>query len=128
MSEAYLQEMIAGSIDIGHDHYLHFYGWSPHRGLNPQYDGLADVKTLGAAIIHRVGPNEPHPGYDGLWGVPGWCAGSVMFKAPETEHVLHLFNGATWDVHSWEPLHIEPSVLCACGDHGFIRGGEWIPA
>jgi hypothetical protein len=128
MSEEFLREYIGGSVDLGHEHYLHYYGWAPDRRLNPQYEGLPDVERLGATIIHRVGPMEPHPGYSGLWGVPGWCAGSVQFKAPETEPVLHVFHGATWDVMSWEPLHIEPSVLCACGDHGFIRNGRWQPA
>jgi hypothetical protein len=34
-----------------------------------------------------------------------------------------------WTLHSLDPLHIEPSVLCrACGDHGFIRDGRWVRA
>lgn len=33
-----------------------------------------------------------------------------------------------WQVQSWEPLTISPSVLCSCGDHGFIREGRWVPA
>jgi hypothetical protein len=35
----------------------------------------------------------------------------------------------SWQLVAVEPLHIEPSVLCtACGDHGFIRDGKWVPA
>jgi hypothetical protein len=27
-----------------------------------------------------------------------------------------------------DPLHIEASILCrACGDHGWIRDGVWVP-
>ena len=34
-----------------------------------------------------------------------------------------------WDVQSLEPLTISPSLLCrACGHHGFIREGKWVPA
>jgi len=33
-----------------------------------------------------------------------------------------------WDVQSWDPLTISPSVLCSCGDHGFIREGRWVRA
>lgn len=36
---------------------------------------------------------------------------------------------ATWTVESWEPLTLAPSLHCThCGDHGFIRGGKWVPA
>ena len=34
-----------------------------------------------------------------------------------------------WDLVSEEPLAVAPSVLCtACGHHGFIREGRWVPA
>jgi len=33
-----------------------------------------------------------------------------------------------WDMVSIEPLTLAPSILCGCGDHGFIRGGRWVPA
>lgn len=37
------------------------------------------------------------------------------------------FNG--WDLVSEEPLTLSPSLLClACGHHGFIRDGKWVPA
>ena len=35
----------------------------------------------------------------------------------------------SWKVISFEPLTITPSLLCkACGDHGFITDGKWVPA
>lgn len=35
----------------------------------------------------------------------------------------------TWDVQSFEPLSMTPSLLCrACKDHGFITRGKWVPA
>lgn len=34
-----------------------------------------------------------------------------------------------WDVLSVNPLTLSPSLLCkACGHHGFIRQGRWVPA
>ena len=33
-----------------------------------------------------------------------------------------------YDTVEWEPLTISPSVLCQCGDHGFIRNGKWVVA
>jgi hypothetical protein len=34
-----------------------------------------------------------------------------------------------WKVESDEPLTLSPSLLCrACGCHGFIRAGRWVPA
>jgi hypothetical protein len=44
------------------------------------------------------------------------------------------FHGAVatndvWQLVREEPLTISPSILCrACGLHGYIREGKWIPA
>lgn len=56
------------------------------------------------------------------------CGGAVMFVRGTSEP-----DRPIWQVHSLEPLHIEPSVLCnpekgGCGSHGFIRGGRWVVA
>jgi hypothetical protein len=33
-----------------------------------------------------------------------------------------------WSLKSLDPLHVEPSVNCACqGLHGWIRDGRWVP-
>lgn len=56
------------------------------------------------------------------------CFGAVRFDTPEA-HDAYKLPGPFWQVVSWEPLHIEPSVLCRiCGHHGFIREGKWVPA
>lgn len=54
------------------------------------------------------------------------CAGSAMFDLPEVRD--SGYGPALWRVHSLDPLHIEPSLLCDCGHHGFIRDGRWVPA
>jgi hypothetical protein len=40
----------------------------------------------------------------------------------------HLPPERKWQVESWDPLTLSPSLLCGCGDHGFVRGGQWVPA
>lgn len=56
------------------------------------------------------------------------CAGFIAFKdgawAKEFDNTI-----TTWDVISLDPLTLSPSILCrACGDHGFITNGKWVPA
>jgi hypothetical protein len=111
---------VADWDDIGSDHRIRYYGWAPDRDLNPQYADRPDIEKLGAQIAHPSRPDAQCwlPDYEG--GV-----GGVMFDIPGAEH----FPGAKWQLVSWEPLHIEPSVLCrACGDHGYIRDGRWVAA
>jgi hypothetical protein len=48
------------------------------------------------------------------------------YVAIEGEYCL---SGHGWHLESEEPLTISPSLLCrACGHHGFIRDGKWVPA
>lgn len=67
----------------------------------------------------RIGLIESHRAPDGRE-----CGGSVTFLVPEAEGL----PGPRWQVDSWEPLTISPSVLCSCGHHGWIRDGRWVPA
>lgn len=48
------------------------------------------------------------------------CAGSVIWKPG------HAPNDRLWKLIELEPLHVEPSVLCSCGLHGYIRNGKWV--
>lgn len=101
-------------VDLGHDHWLSFFGWHPDRDLNPQYEGIPDVDKAGATVDHR----KP----DG-----SLCSGAITFDSP-TMRAVGQSERALWQVESWEPLTISPSLLCKCGDHGFIREGCWVPA
>lgn len=102
------------AVDIGHGHSITWFGWFPDRDLNPQYDGVPDIDRMGVTIWH--------PAPDG-----GQCAGAITFDVPGVAALRP--GGPVWQVISLDPLHVEPSVLCrACGDHGFIRGGAWIPS
>jgi hypothetical protein len=105
---------VSAGIDIGHGHVLRVFAWDPDRYLNPQFDGIPSEPRAGATIDH------PHA----KTGEP--CSGAINFDTPTMRRLVA--DRALWQVHSWEPLTISPSVLCSCGDHGFIRDGRWVPA
>lgn len=52
-----------------------------------------------------------------------WCYGFVQIDGRYMPHA------DSWDLIQEEPLTLSPSLLCrACGSHGFIREGRWVPA
>lgn len=101
------------AMDLGNDHWAEYSAWAPDRDLNPQDAHLPDVPRWGILIYHRNPAGE-------------WCAGFCTFSGGVQREVAP--NATTWTVESWDPLTISPSVLCSCGDHGFIRNGRWEPA
>lgn len=84
--------------------------------------GVSIAYTSGAGY-DKAGLIEEHDRPDGK----GRCAGGVYFDLPG---VQETFPGvAVWQVESWDPLTISPSLLCRiCGNHGFIKNGRWVPA
>lgn len=100
-------------IDFGNGHKGVFLRWAPDRELNPHTAHLPDVDRYAMVITHTSPAGNE-------------CAGQVTFAGDVQRQVSP--NSVTWDVQSWDPLTISPSVLCSCGDHGFIREGRWIPA
>jgi hypothetical protein len=107
------------AIDLGHDHAMIFTCWDPDRALNPQFDAIASEQRYGASVWHKKDDGE-------------WCPGAITFdtptaralndRHPERAHPL-------WQVESYEPLTISPSLQCRmCPDHGFIKNGQWVPA
>jgi hypothetical protein len=100
--------------DFGHGVTGYFVGWAPDLELNPQYDGIPDEPRYGVILNHPTPAGGP-------------CSSCAVFDG-ETVRRLEP-NRPVWTVQSWEPLTISPSVLCrACGHHGFIRDGKWVPA
>ena len=99
-------------IDLGHDHHLRYVGWRPDRALNPQYEHLEDEERTGAIVSHLLPDDSP-------------CEGFVHFDTPVNRALGHE---PRWTVESWEPLTLAPSLLCSCGDHGFVRDGQWVAA
>jgi hypothetical protein len=104
---------MSAEIDLGHGHFGRYLSWKPDDlPANRERYGypLPSVEKVGLAIRH----NED-------------CESTVMFNLLE---VKKWFAGeAVWQVISWEPLTLSPSIQCLrCGDHGFIRDGKWVPS
>ena len=107
--------MSSETFDLGHGVTMQFTRWAPDRDLNPQHAGRPDIDPVGYITDHPQPDGSPCAGGTGLFDLPG---------------VRDLFPGrAVWTVESWEPLTLSPSLLCsACGHHGFVRQGQWVPA
>jgi hypothetical protein len=106
-------------IPIGDDHAISYYGWAPDRDLNPQYADWPDAPKAGCHVAHVLRPDDGQ-----AWcRERGYCMGAIMFEGQ-----LPPGDGSYWQVQSWEPLTVSPSLLCHCGDHGFIREGRWVRA
>ncbi|MFD1145952.1 hypothetical protein [Saccharothrix hoggarensis] len=101
-------------LDLGHGVTARWTGWRPERDINPQYDGIPDVERFGLLVEHAAGDGSP-------------CASFATFDG-EVQRLVAP-DSPKWDVVTLEPLTLSPSLLCrACGHHGFVRDGRWVPA
>lgn len=118
-------------FDLGSGHVAWKSVWDPDLDLNPQYRLIAAVLPLWIGLI--VSHTNPHTGQP--------CHSGITFNLPVLQVAGVTFGGdAGWDVESWDPLTLSPSLLCkaynvsgdpasgTCDDHGFIRGGLWVSA
>lgn len=101
-------------IDLGDGHTAEWEGWHPDRELNPHLVGIPDVEKWGLTIYHKNPSGQD-------------CAGFVTLDG-EVQRRVEPSRTNRWTVESWDPLTLNPSVLCSCGDHGFIREGRWVCA
>lgn len=84
----------------------------------------------------HTGPEEPlvdHEERDHIGGLvwhvheDGRVCGGAIYFAPRPD------GQVAWDVQSWDPLTVTPSVLARSGPggaeclHGFITAGRWVP-
>lgn len=105
-------------LDLGDNHRIVFYTWTPDPELNPWAKDLPDNPDdfVGGTVYH-IKPDGSR------------CAGGITLDTPRGGALAECSPGrATWKVESWEPLTLSPSLLCSCGDHGFIREGKWVRA
>mgnify|MGYP003454880989 FL=1 len=101
------------AIDFGDGHTGEWLGWRPDRKLNPQYAHLPDVERCTLIVYHSKPDGSP-------------CSGAITVVSPVNEAV---FPGRPkWQMVQEEPLTLTPSLLCSCGDHGFITNGKWVRA
>jgi hypothetical protein len=110
------------NYDLGNGVTAHTYGYHPDRELNPQDANVPDMEIVGLHVQFADG-----------------CVALAILGLPGVKEV---FKEPIWDVHSLDPLHIEPSLSrpgkenCARVDHtnchhhnhhGHIRNGQWQP-
>jgi hypothetical protein len=114
-------------IELGDRHALWFTQFAPDRALNPQYEGIADVPRYSAVIEHfnkggTLCLSAIH------FDTPEVCAVDAASKRHCEQHGISYRDYPRWKVECWEPLTVSPSLLCSCGDHGWIRAGCWVRA
>lgn len=106
-------------IDLGDDHHFVWLDGSTatHEERFPEttHPSAGDgrpVTRCGIIVDHR----NPNTGER--------CAGAVMF-AKVLNPSEHEAKRPIWECVNLDPLHLEPSILCSCGDHGYVRDGRW---
>ncbi|MFE1925786.1 hypothetical protein ACFW91_24845 [Streptomyces asoensis] len=86
--------------------------WTEVHGLTP------DIAYGWVPPELTAAPDDPNPWF---WH---WCP-----QAANGEGRWMAQAAPDHTLVASEPLHMEPSLLWpCCGTHGFVRGGEWIPA
>lgn len=106
--------MTSESLDLGDGHTAEWSGWHPDRKLNPQYADIPDVEKYGLIVYHSTPAGRD-------------CESFAVIDG-EVQRQLEP-NRARWQVESWDPVTLSPSLLCGtCGDHGFVREGRWVRA
>lgn len=101
-------------IDFGGGVTGYWLAWRPDRDIPSNaalYAGIADIDKCSLVLNHKTPQGEDHQG----------C---ITIDTPETQKVFSAYP--KWQVGSWEPLTLTPSVLCSCGWHGFITAGRWV--
>jgi hypothetical protein len=106
------------TIDLGDNVTGRWLGWSPDRSIQSNadlYAGIDDIEKCCLVLTHLMPDGvTPHEGI------------VTVDTSPSTIKVFP--RHPMWQVHSWEPLTLTPSVLCSCGWHGFITNGKWVRA
>lgn len=109
-------------IDLGDDHYLCWTRWAlDDLPANRAWLGIPEGEPL--PVVERWGAIIRHYRPDGVL-----CEGSITFDGAWQRHTDRTAGKGLWAVESWEPLTCSPSLLCHCGDHGYIRKGQWVRA
>ena len=73
---------------------------------------------IGIIVWHTLRPD------DTICADLGECGGAVFFDIPANAAETR----PKWQFQSQDPLTLSPSLLCHCGDHGFIQDGRWVVA
>lgn len=93
-------------IDLGDDHVLTL-------GRYPESVIPAGEDWHGADVEHLTPDGRP-------------CMGHIPLDVPAMWELWP--DVPRWTVESWDPITLSPSLLCSCGDHGFVRESRWVRA
>lgn len=104
-------------LDLGEDHYL---SWTHQARIDQKEGRPTDERgPIGAIVSHRLETGH-------------YCFGSIMFDVPHLREELRIRGtgqpAPLWKIEYMDPLTLSPSLMCACGDHGFVRDGKWVRA
>ena len=108
-----LRDVIAAArgktdLELGGAHYVSWVA-----------DGDDPPKICGGLLYHLTPDGKPCVGHF-AWMLTKW----------EREHPERQYNHTLWTPEGEPGPHmtLSPSLLCSCGDHGFIRDGKWVQA
>jgi hypothetical protein len=104
------------ALDLGNDHWI---DWC--------IAGDGDDTRVGVIVWHTLPPGAPDHLGNGMCACgPSWAPTNWQLDHPDRFERSH----SRWTLHGAadEHLTLSPSILCSCGDHGFIQGGKWVRA
>ncbi len=89
-------------VDLGDGHFI---DWLYYEG-----------SLCGGVIVHTTTKFES-----------GWCSGA--FLTDDRYYKACGRTGPVWSlVGGQQQPTLSPSLLCHCGDHGWVRDGKWVRA
>lgn len=99
--------------------------------MKPTTTNATDIDLGGGVTLRWIHKDEPtnivgasicHPRAEVL--PDGQCCGYIGLRGRDP-----TYKGDVWgfDGDYTKPT-LEPSVLCSCGFHGFVRAGRWVSA
>ncbi len=99
-------------IELGMDHWMQWF---------VPFDGPEEY--IGVIVWHPAKPEDTRC----IENHDGWCGGAIHFNVPQNANILKADGTPRpkWNVESLDPLSLNPSLGCHCGDHGFIKQGRW---
>lgn len=119
-------------LDLGSDVYLSWtYGTQEGFDHLPFSERPRTEQPIGCTLFFK------DPGSASGWDIGGLTFSSAPGAYREFQQDGQTRQRPTWDVQSWAPLTLTPSILnpghkTTYGEtatrHGFITGGRWIPA
>lgn len=93
-------------LDLGDGHWLQWF--TDQTGT-----------VVGCLIWHTWPPGHAAYVRPGRWTDLCCCSSHFAGYAHPGEHVWQVSGGLG------EHITLSPSILCGCGDHGFVNNGKW---